>query len=149
MTPMLLCAHDITLKVLANAGHKLSLVGGDPLARWASAAFRFVDDPGMRRPPPTEFIRISERVERGEATAQERLVVDACALPLLVWTRVDDAHNSTPDPEGDGSPEEHDADRARRAAAWENTGKAKVLPAIEAALAELVPALVERLLVAR
>jgi hypothetical protein len=143
MTPILTCAHDVTMKLLDRAGHKFSFrPDGDPIARWASAIFHAVDDPGMLQLPPAELPRIGERVERGLATPQEQLVFDTCALPLFVWTRMDDALAATPDPEGDGSPEEHDADRAKRAAAWESAGKAKALATIEAGLAEILPKIV-------
>lgn len=147
LTPMLLCAHDVTLKILASVGRKFSPIpSGDPIARWASCAFRAVNDLELFRPPPKELLTLCERAERREASPQEQRIVDVCALPLLVWTRVDDALSSTPDPEGDGSPDEHDAERAKRAAAWESTGKAKALASVEAALAEILPKVVERLL---
>ena len=56
----------------------------------------------------------------------------------LIYVRVLDAL----DPEGDGSPAEHDAERAGRLATWETIGKPAVVQRIENALAEMIPRVV-------
>ncbi len=142
MTPFIQCAQTIASALLSAAGRPPSIFAGEEdLPQWCREAFTMVDTPADRRPPPAEWMALSRRVEAGNGDRADVLTLRAVSLAAAVWRIVDDVLDAH-DPEGDASPAEHDAERAKRLAAWETSGKAAAVARIENALAEMIPRIV-------
>ena len=146
MTPMIQCAQSVASTLLSAAGRPPSIFAPeDDLPSWCRGAFVMVDYPASRVPPPAEWMALSKKIEAGKGDRADVLTMRAASLAVAVWRIVDDALDAL-DPEGDGSPAEHDAERAGRLATWETIGKPATIARIENALAEMIPRVVSGLL---